>query len=272
VVKGRSNVLQLLKLLVWSFLVLTAGAPRALAHPEPAPTLVNRYVTLAPAEARLGVQLTLLYGALPAGELRRQIDTDGDGKLSPQELGRQRLVWLQRIGEPTPMLRLTMDGRPTPLAFTLKIDLGGDSGTGAQPLLIDVVATVDLDPGEHRLEVVLGPDLPRMGETEVMLDATNPWSLRGTYDAEGRPVATQPLVRYPGRRSEPDEKRGGGFLIRSDGPLGTQGEGPGLAVPIALVGLATLMGVVLTLLVRRMDRRPGQDRRAAGGPEGGPTK
>jgi hypothetical protein len=250
--------------------VLGALAPGyAHAHPEPTPTLVNRYVTLAPAEAKLGVQLTFLYGDVPAGELRRQLDRDGDGTIAAAELSTERRAWLDRQASATPLLRLLVDGRPTPLEVTLKIDLGGKHGTGPQPLLVDLTASVPLDPGEHRLQVELGPDVPRMGETELMLDASNPWSLRATLDAQSQALAQpQPLIRFPGPRAHPDDKRAGGFVIRSDGPLKPPGEGPGLGAPIALVALAVVMGVVLTLLVRRMDRRA----QAPGSPDRDPPR
>jgi hypothetical protein len=263
VVKGPP-ALRRARLAAFALLTLAQLAGRAHAHPEPSPTLVNRYVTLAPAEARLGVQLTFLYGELPGSELRKQLDRDGDGKLSPRELSehRQSLLTAQAA---LPLISLELDGRPVALEPTLSIDLGGQTSTGAYPLLIELIATVPLDPGEHRVRVVLGPDVPRMGETELMLDATNPWTLRGSLDGAGDPLPTEPLIRFPARRTNADEPRAGTFVIRSDGPLETRSS-PGLLVPIIMVAAATAMGIALTLFVRKMERE-----RTAGTPRPRPV-
>jgi hypothetical protein len=232
-----------------TLLAALASGAQAHAHPEPTPTLVNRYLTLAPAGARLGLELSLLYGTLPAGEHRRRLDGDHDGTISPREVSDERRALAAQS-----MVQLFIDGVPVKFEPTIDIDLGGDRGTGAQPLLVSLRTSVALDPGERRLTVALGPDLPRMGETEIMLDAGNPWRLHETFDGTAQVIAAAPLVRYPGARVRPDEARGGGFVIRSDGPLvGDEAPAGSVMAPLIMVLIAIVMGTARTARMQKTD-------------------
>jgi hypothetical protein len=230
-----------------------AGPRPAAAHPEQSPTLVNRYLTVAPAGTRLGLHVELLFGTVPAAETRRAMDADHDGKISGPELAAVTRAWTERAAE---IVQLAIDGRPTPVDLAARIDLDGDNTTSAKPLLIEYAGQLPLDPGEHRIDVNAGPDLPRMGETELVLDATNPWILRTTLDDHGRSRGPVKLINHPGPRALPGDGRGASFVIVSSGPASGDGDGVPI-LPIAMVIFSIGLGVVLVVLVRKMGR-PGR--------------
>jgi hypothetical protein len=229
---------------------LWAVGPRsACAHPEQAPALVNRYLTVAPGGTRLGLHLELLFGTVPAAEQRRSMDRDHDGKISLQERSAEVRAWSQRADQ---LAQLTIDGRATAVPLVAQIDLDGDDTTSGKPLLIDLAGQIDLDPGEHKIEIDAGPDLPRMGETEIVLDAANPWVLRTTFDDKGQAQGVQKLVRHPGPRVQPSDRRGATFVIDSAGPAESNDANP--ALPIVMVLFSLILGVGLVALVRRLER------------------
>jgi hypothetical protein len=242
---------------------LWAAGPRsACAHPEQAPALVNRYLTVAPAGTRLGLHLELLFGTVPAAEQRRIMDRDHDGTISLQERSAEVRAWSQRADQ---LARLTIDGRAVPIPLVAQVDLDGDDTTSSKPLLIDLAGQIDLGPGEHKIEIDAGPDLPRMGETEIVLDAANPWVLRTTFDDKGQAQGVQKLVRHPGPRAQPSDRRGATFVIDSAGPAESNDANP--ALPIVMVVFSLVLGVGLVGLVRRLERI----RRATGTPDSTPS-
>jgi hypothetical protein len=226
-----------------------AGARPAAAHPEQTPALVNRYLTVAPGGTHLALHIELLFGTIPAAEQRQTMDRDHDGKISLQERSAEVRAWSQRADQ---LARLTIDGRTIPVPLVAQIDLDGDDSTSHKPMLIDLAGQIDLGPGEHRIEIDAGPDLPRMGETEIVLDATNPWILRTTFDDKGQAQGVQKLIRHPGPRAQPSDRRGATFVIDSAGPA--EDNTPNPALPIVMVAFSLILGIGLVVLVRRLER------------------
>jgi hypothetical protein len=228
-----------------------ATAPRpACAHPEQAPTLVNRYLTVAPAGTQLGLHAELLFGIVPASEQRQSLDRDHDGTISSPERSAGARAWTARADQ---IVRLTLDGHPTPIELGARIDLGGDNRADDKPLLVELTGQIELGPGEHRIEIDAGPDLPRMGETEIVLDSANPWLLRANLDDRGQVQAPQKLVRHPGPRAHPEDRRAATFVVYSGGPAEPEDQANPM-LPIAMVSFSLILGIVLVVLVRRLER------------------
>jgi hypothetical protein len=171
-------------------LVLAVGllsAGRAAAHPEFVPTLVNRYVSITAFESRVEVLASLLFGQLPAGERRRLMDQDRSGRIDARELARERAFWSGRVDQ---VVRFSVDGAPVALTTAAVVDLNGDPAVAPRPLLVTLHSSFDLPPGQHALKVEGGPDLPRLGETEIALDIVAGWNLVASQDATGRATAS----------------------------------------------------------------------------------
>jgi hypothetical protein len=212
---------------------LLATVP-AHAHPEPPSTLINRYVTLWVSGPRLDVQFSLLHGPLTAAEARRQIDRDRSGGLSEAELvqyGRDLAAGAQDL------ITVEVDGRPLPLRWTPRIDLNGDPAVAAVPLVRELAGSAALAPGEHRLEVQLGPPFARLGDTEVALEAGDGWSLIASVPPAGvSALGRQDRFQLPHGHGQVE---GGiqalprvAFVVRS----GTAGQRPGaLVLPLVAV-------------------------------------
>jgi hypothetical protein len=224
---------------------------RAAAHPENTPAFVNRYITLSPAGNQLGIDVILLFGTVPAEEQRREIDRNGDTFLSDAEVAAEKRRWSERGRD---LLTLTVDGRPTSFTFTAQVDLNGRMGVNSEPMLVQLHGQIPLGEGAHKLIVEAGPDLPRMGETEIVLDPGHPWLLQAGISETGQDVPPEPTIKYPGPRAQPSERRHGGFVIRSHGALNERAPSPNLTLPALLVAFSIVLGVVLMWLVRRADR------------------
>ncbi|HEY0714638.1 MAG TPA: hypothetical protein VGF45_18290, partial [Polyangia bacterium] len=188
-------------LAVFFLAVLAMAFPaRAAAHPENTPAFVNRYLTLSPTGNQLGIDVILLFGTVPAEEKRRQMDRNGDGHLSEAEVAAEKRAWSDRSRE---LLRLSVDGRPATFSLAANLDLNGRMAVNGEPLLVQLRGQIALEPGEHKLAIEAGPDLPRMGETEIVLDAGHPWLLQAGMAENGQVAAAQPTIKYPGPRLQP---------------------------------------------------------------------
>ena len=230
-------------------MLMPAGAG---AHPETVPALVNRYITLLPTAGQLEIDVVLLFGTLPAAEQRRSRDADQDGVISAAELAMDKKRWGQRAAD---MVTISIDGHRRHLGYAVEVDLNGKTGVDREPLVVQLRGRVPLQPGEHRLIVEPGPDLPRMGETEIVLEAGHPWLLHAGVLANGQSTPGQSSIKYAGPRSHPGESRHAGFIVRSHGPLDAVAPGPSIVVPALLVGLSILLGAALMFLFGRLGRK-----------------
>jgi hypothetical protein len=232
-----------LPLAVLAALTALGGVRPARAHPEVSPQLVNRYLSLIVVGDRLQYFVTLLYGALPAVPLRKQLDQDGDGRISESERQRGVADWKRRAPE---LATLTVDGAPVPLAeATADVQLGPDSGTGPAPAVVELFGARPLPEGLRRLTLQPGWDPPRLGETEVVLDLPADWELVSSQQGAG---GAQQLTRYK-IEGPPGAGRAVTFVIR---PLTTGRRRPPALIPIAaVVGTLALIGLVLEITRRR---------------------
>lgn len=236
-------------------LALCGLAPPVRAHVELVPTLVNRYVTLAARGERLHVQLALLWGEVPALEERRRMDLDGDGRLDDGEVNRARRAFTSQVRE---LVALRLDGEPVRLSPSAAISLSGKERVTTAPLLLELTAVVDLPEASRRVEVALGPDLPRMGESEIVLELGPEWSLESSEQPPGRPLpSAEARFKFASARRGDDQSRELAFILRHQ-PGGRRGDPrlTALGVGIAVVVLAAIL-----LAAWRLRGQPPQERK-----------
>jgi hypothetical protein len=244
---------------VWPAAALAlALSATAQAHPEVSPQLVNRYLSLVAVGDRLELFTTLLYGPLPAVELRKELDADGDGKITPAELETAGARWKERAPA---LVTATLDGRPLALTETKAgVQLGGGSTVTAEAVVVEVYGWRTLDPGEHELRLDPGWEPPHLGETELSIDLSSDWTLASSRQSQGA-VGSERRFLFEGRRPSVSADRSASFVIR---PAKTPG--PSRATFAIATALAALAGVGLAIELRR--RRRALARRTGASPPG----
>ncbi len=165
-IANRSHAVNKSATVVFTLLVAIAAAD---AHPEFAPSTVNRYVKLdlvAPDEVRLAY--TLMVGPAPAAEWRRAADANHDGKLGPDE---QRAIGERARQAVAGGIKLTVDGKDVAPAFdTPEVGLAGDD-VAPSAFSVDLVARVRLaGPGPHTVRFDDATPEPQLGETELRVE------------------------------------------------------------------------------------------------------
>jgi hypothetical protein len=227
--------------------VALLASPGAGAHPEVAPQLVNRYLSVIVLGDRLEYFVTLLYGPIPAVEERRKMDGDGDRKIGAAELERAIGAWKARAVE---LASFSVDGEPLPLgSATASVQLGAEEGVGAAPLVVEIYGSRSLPPGTHQVRVEPGWEPPRLGETELSLDLAPGWELVASRQGQG-PSGSDRRFLFDGKRPSVVSDRSASFTIRaSEVPTRRR------STPFIAGGLAALAGLALIFELRRRQRR-----------------
>jgi hypothetical protein len=227
--------------------LLLVGAPRARAHPEVAPQLVNRYLSVIVLGDRLEYFVTLLYGPFPAIDERGRMDADGDHKISPAELERAIDAWKARAAE---LAKFDIDGVGVPLESAMaSVQLGADESVSAAPLVVEIYGSQPLSAGTRRLRLEPGWEPARLGETELSLDLGPDWALVESRQGEGSPGHERRFL-FEGRRPSVVSDRTATFTIRTAGAPPRRADTPFIAG-----GVAALAGLALALELRRRQRR-----------------
>jgi hypothetical protein len=232
---------------VWPVLAFVlAVSARAEAHPEVSPQLVNRYLSIIVIGDRLELFTTLLYGPLPAVELRKELDTDGDGQITPAERETAGTRWKERAPA---LVTATLDGRPLALSETkAEVQLSGGTSVTAEAVVVEVYGSRTLDAGEHQLGLEAGWEPPHLGETELSLDLSSDWALASSRQGQGA-AGNERRFLFEGRRPSVTADRSATFVIRPTKP-----SGPGRTTFVIATALALLAGVGLALELRRRKR------------------
>jgi hypothetical protein len=220
------------------FVVIVSGAP-ARAHPEFSTLGTNRYVTAAVLDGRVDVTDALLEGLLPAGDERQRFDADGDGRISPAELGAAR----ERLRAEAPAVTVTVDDRVLEAPLEVSVDLGDEPGAAAAPLVIERRQTFEgaLPLGAHRLRLVVTREPPRLLETELGVVLGSGLALRQGPDR----------VRLTGSRASTLEQRAATFVIERSPPKAPRRPAP----PFILLALAIFFVTLAAAALRRRGRR-----------------
>jgi hypothetical protein len=132
----------------------------------------------------------------------------------------------------------------------------------ATPLQIDLSAVLVLPPTTRRLEVRLGPDLPRMGETELVLDPGPQWHLLGSEVPPGRPTAAaERRFTFPAGGGGGAAGRQLAFLLAHE-PGGSRPGGGGQLRLLGGILSALVLGAIALAAARlRSSRRDGDGHR-----------
>jgi hypothetical protein len=171
-----------------------------------------------------------LHGALTAAELRRSLDADHDGTISPDE----RAAAQERLRAEGPFVSVALDGRDATAPLAVTIDLGDDQRVGPAPLVVERRVRLTGSPSQVRLAVTREP--PRVLETELSI-------LLG----DGLALAQGPdRVRFDGPRRSSLEERAATFTITAL---------PSARRPLVTIVAVALVGAALVAAAWRRLRR-----------------
>ncbi len=228
-------------------LALAISATAARAHPEVSAGLVNRYLTIVVDDARIEIFFSLLFGPLPAAERRRNMDRDGNGQLSPEELAGEEA----RVGATAKaQFSLSVDGVRIELNARATMDVGLESSTGAAPLVVELRATHPLSVGEHVLRIEPGRDPERLGETETTIETGPGWLLAQSRSADeaNSPSdgSARSRFRFDGPRVSTLEDRSVTFVVRPMNVVASDGNHHvrtpwRLALGVAALGVCSIL-------------------------------
>jgi hypothetical protein len=160
---------------VTAFALWAMLAQPAQAHPESAPALVNRYITLATQGDMAFLSVALLYGTQPAAEVRHKADGNNDGEVDAAERDNLR----QRYQAQAPRwVTWSLQGVELPFTPTVTVDLGRDQSVSGGALVVEATMKVRL-PEATSFTFVLAPGVhpPPQGETEVTAVLGPGWRL-----------------------------------------------------------------------------------------------
>jgi ABC-type nickel/cobalt efflux system permease component RcnA len=209
-----------LRALAIAAVALTVLVPAAAAHPLGNFT-VNQYTRLDVARADVSVRYVLDMAEIPTFQRRQLVDANGDGRIGPGEMARERDRLVALV---SPHLQLLADGKPVRLALE-KARVAFPKGQGG-------LATTRLDarfrapglalgeaPRTLKLSNTYGTD--RVGWRELLVARGEGVAVRSTNASAGD--LTSALTRYPADllHSPPD--------VRSETTVVAIGSG-GLAV------------------------------------------
>ncbi|MDW8281998.1 MAG: hypothetical protein RMK29_09815 [Myxococcales bacterium] len=176
-------------------LVILGGAAPAPGHPQFTLSVVNRYSRLAlMPRGQVRLTYTIMVGDIPAFNLRRGADRDGDGRLSEAE---GAALARQLLGEARAGLRLEANGQPVALHFAEPtIGLAGDAVAPAA-LSVDTSASVRVASGqvqELRYEDRVG--LAPAGEIEILVEPGPGIELIESCQGAPRPEQPQRITTF----------------------------------------------------------------------------
>lgn len=169
-------------------LLLLLWGPSVAAHPQFALSTINRYGRLVLLPGRLLLDYSLMVGEVPAAQLHKQADRDGDGQISPPELQAIHAE-LRRAVEKD--LVISLDGQPLPLALQPAHSPPKPPAAPATSFAVELSAeaTWPSDGKAHQLRYEDRADLPPVGEVELRIEDSPDILLEQTYS--GSAVATQ---------------------------------------------------------------------------------
>jgi hypothetical protein len=196
-IANRFHVVNRTATVVCTLLVAIGAAD---AHPEYAPSTVNRYIKIdlvGPDELRLAH--TTMVGPAPAAEWRKAADGNANGLLDADEtraIGK-KVEQAVLVG-----LQLTVDGKRVVPAFDApNVGLAGNE-VGPSPFSVDLVALVPLTPArEHTLRIDDATPEAQLGETEIRVEESPATRIvtshRGAPDGASSEKETRFLFRGP---------------------------------------------------------------------------
>lgn len=141
----------------------------AAGHVAPATGDNNRYLKLTPLGDRVRLAYTVFYGEVPGAELRRTLDTSGDGAIDDAE---SRVLGERLARDIAGALVVTIDGAPRPVTWAQVVIGLGTPRVAAGAFSVDLVAWLCLTTprGPHAVRLRDHYPIERPGETEVLVE------------------------------------------------------------------------------------------------------
>jgi hypothetical protein len=233
---------------VCTLLVAIAAAD---AHPEYAPSTVNRYVKIdlvGPDELRLAY--TTMVGPAPAATWRRAADANANGLLDAAET---RAIGAKVEQAVLAGLVLTVDGaRVVPAFDAPEVGLAGNE-VAPSPFSVDLVARIPLVRAPtHTLRLDDTTPEPQLGETEVRVEESPTTHLVAAHRGpEGTEKETRFLFRGP--KFSALEDRSITVVFAAPAPPATKPPPPRRRVPWFL--LPALLAAAIGIWWLRKNRR-----------------
>ena len=211
--------------------VLGLAAPRVLAHPQHT-AVGDRYVKLVAEGGGLRVVYSLSYGPIGAAAVRRSMDADHDGRLTPAESAAGARALGDRIAREG---HLRVDGTATPLVWATPFVAPNRGAVDTSPLTIELSANVVLGGGETTVSFEDVPALDGVERSDYAFEARMPAELLASGQGD-EPTGKERLVSFLDRRAQ--GRRVVSMRVRLPATSGTWGWlGAGLAFGVGLVGL-----------------------------------
>jgi len=176
---------------------LLVALARADAHPEFAPSTVNRYIKIdlvGPDELRLAY--TTMVGPAPAAAWRLAADGNANGLLDGDE---QKSIGARVEQAALAGLTLVVDGKRVVPAFDApEVGLAGNE-VAPSPFSVDLIARVPLShAAQHTVRVDDTTPEPQLGETEIRVEESPATRIVASHrGAEGTEKETRFLFKGP---------------------------------------------------------------------------
>jgi nickel/cobalt transporter (NicO) family protein len=209
-----------LRVLVIAALALAVLIPAAEAHPLGNFT-VNQYTRLDVSRADVSLRYVLDMAEIPTFQRRQLVDANGDGRIGPAEMARERDRLVALVA---PHLQLLADGKPVRLALeTARVAFPKGQG-GLSTTRLDArfrAAGIELGDTPHTFKLSNTYATDRVGWRELLVARGEGVAVRSTDASVGD--RTKALTHYPSDllHSPPD--------VRSETTVAAIGSG-GLAV------------------------------------------
>jgi nickel/cobalt transporter (NicO) family protein len=203
--------------------LLAAGATGAAAHPLGNFT-VNSHTGLRVAPDRLVVDQVVDMAEIPAFQTRQAIDTDHDDRVAPSEAATWRAGECPRLAAG---LRVTLDGRPVPLAVAGSVLTFPTGVGGLDTLRLECALTAPLPAagaGPRSLTVADTNHQGRVGWREITAVGDHP-----TLESADVPTASPSarLTAYPSDQlTSPLDQRSATLRFHPGGPPAPPATGP----------------------------------------------
>ncbi|MDB4964842.1 MAG: hypothetical protein JWN44_531 [Myxococcales bacterium] len=233
-------------------------AATAEAHPEFAPSTVNRYIKVDLVAAdELRVAYTVMVGTAPAAAWRRAADANADGKIDDAE---SRAIGERARAAVAAGLSLRVDGKSvTPAWESPSVGLAGNE-VAPSPLSVDLVARVPLGGApSHVVRLDDATPEPQLGETEVRIEESPVTRL---VRAHRGPIGDEKQTRFlfRGPKFSALEDRSITFELTGAAPSGAAHGTPAstprrrgrLVYYLAIALASALVGVMVRMRQRRM--------------------
>jgi nickel/cobalt exporter len=155
----------------------------AWAHAQYRPFSTNRYLLVEFSSERLLLTYDITVGDVPAGEIKKRADDDGNGWLQEGEL-RAIQRWLERSLQTG--FSLQLDGKPVEPGWSFFGQWGELQTRLLSPMRLRFQAALFCPPGVHRLLVHDRTELPALEQSELLVSENESVNNLQVFSPAGR--------------------------------------------------------------------------------------